>query len=120
MLEFFSLDKLPDLFFGILVLLLGVQIYILMRIRAILRVIARNLETISSLFRKSLQFDRKEPRRREIPPICQFCKHRLAYIYSNKNENQVEDIYYKCGLRNIHVSLSDSCERFEVDDVYLD
>ncbi len=120
MLEFFSLNRVPDLFFGILVLLLGVQIYILIRIRAILRVIARNLETISGLFRKSLQGERKEFRRKDIPPICQFCKHRLAYIYSNKNEAQVEDIYYKCGLRNIHVSLSDSCERFEVDELYLD
>lgn len=119
-MSFWVQDNWSNALWVVLILLLILQIYILIRIRSVLKSIAQSLETLAGLFHKSASAQLKEKDPETLPPICQFCKHRLAYIYNNKRSNQIEDLYYKCGLKNIPISLTDSCESFELDDMYLE
>ncbi len=47
---------------------------------------------------------------------CQFCVHRLAYINTSKTKSGEDDFYHMCGLRNVHITLDDSCDQFEADE----
>ncbi|RMI00527.1 MAG: hypothetical protein D6681_11260 [Calditrichaeota bacterium] len=103
----------------LLLLILTVQMYLLMRIRNILQAISMNFDSVLYFLRKFAhsqspqKSDKSAPRMRKT---CQFCKHRLAYINTSKTRSTEEDFYHVCGLKNIHISLNDSCDQFEKDE----
>jgi len=101
---------------AIIIVGLAIQIYFLMRIKYFVGDIARNISLISDFYEQheAVEEDLSE----EIPRICQYCKHRLVYIHSGKSSEKVESFYYKCALRNVQINLYNSCEKFELDDLY--
>ncbi len=117
MWQFFHFQNYADVFLGLLSLLLIGQLIILFRIRKALQRVLLSFDSFSTLFRKITESSGIEETNEELPPICQFCKHRLAYIHSNSSGEQ-EQFYYKCGLKNIQIGLYDSCERFDADELF--
>lgn len=98
-----------------IVVVVGVQTSLLLRMRNILQALAMNSDTLVHYVRKAASTDKKTRPDEHISKSCQFCKHRLAYIHTPKSPNAQEDFYYKCELRNISISLDDSCPLFEED-----
>ena len=92
------------------------QVIVLLRIRNLLHQISYYIESISRFFYRMGSYGRSPSPRKQIPQTCQFCKHRLSFIHMSENKGEVEDFYYKCQLRNIEVTLDDSCEQFEKDE----
>ena len=45
---------------------------------------------------------------------CQFCKHRLSFIQIS-DDDITDNFYYKCRKRNIEITLTDTCSKFERD-----
>ena len=119
MKELWSQDNLVYFFLAALVIFATVQTYVLMRIRDLMHAMSMNFDSMAYYFRKS-----NAPAKSANPVksnantlrTCQFCKHRLAYINTSKGENEEEDFYHVCGLRNVNVSTGDSCENFEYDN----
>ena len=102
-------------FWVIIAVVMGVQAYLLLRMRNVLQALAMNSDTVVHYVRKIASVDKKAKPNQNILKTCQFCKHRLAYINTAKSQNTPEDFYHKCGLRNITISLNDSCPFFEED-----
>ncbi len=109
-------DNVAYTFLLIFVLLMFAQTYILLRIRNILNAISLNFESIIYFCRKFAQTSNESKPASTIPRTCQFCKHRLAYINTSKTRNEEEDFYHVCGLKNVNITLTDSCEKFEKED----
>lgn len=108
-------QNIPYLFLVIILVVMGIQASLLLRIRNILQALAMNSDTMIHHIRKITSIDKKNEANQNILNSCQFCKHRLAYINTAKSPNTQEDFYHKCGLRNITISLDDSCPFFEED-----
>ena len=118
MKELWSQDNLVYFFLTALVVFATVQTYVLMRIRDLMHAMSMNFDSMAYYFRKSNTPPRSaNPVKSNANTLrtCQFCKHRLAYINTAKSQNTPEDFYHKCGLRNITISLNDSCPFFEED-----
>lgn len=116
----FSIDNnLIHFLLVVMVVLLIVQAYVLLRIRNILQAISMNFDSVIYFWRKfisSQEKSNKAPRTQpKVTKTCQFCKHRLAYINTSKTRDDEENFYHRCSLRNIDVSLRDSCTHFEQD-----
>ena len=112
----FVLDKnILYLFLLLIVVAMGVQAYLMLRMRNVLQALAMNSDTVVHYVRKIASIDKKSKPNQNILKTCQFCKHRMAYINTAKSPNTQEDFYHKCGLRNINISLNDSCPFFEED-----
>jgi len=116
----FSIDNnLIHFLLVIMVVLLIVQAYVLLRIRNILQAISMNFDSVIYFWRKfisSQEKSKKAPQtQQKVTKTCQFCKHRLAYINTSKTRDDEENFYHRCSLRNIDVSLRDSCTHFEQD-----
>jgi len=92
------------------------QVIVLLRIKNLLHQVSYYIESISRFFYRMGAYNRSASPRKQIPKTCQFCKHRLSFIHMSENKGEVEDFYYKCQLRNIEVTLDDSCEQFEKDE----
>ena len=117
----FSIDvNLIHFMMVVMVIMLVVQAYVLLRIRNILQAIAINFDSVIYFCRRFM--NNKEDgaataqSRQKAAKTCQFCKNRLAYINTSKAKENDESFYYRCGLRNINVSLNDSCVHFERDE----
>lgn len=115
MQESITENTLAVILLGIIALTLLVQVYLLIRIRNILEALAINLDSSLHSWRKNISASRQVATAPTTPPICQFCKHRLAYINTGESSEGQEEFYHRCGLRNIAVRLNDSCNRFEAD-----
>lgn len=115
MQESFTDSTLAIILLGIIAITLLVQVYLLMRIRNILQALAINLDSSLHFWRKNISAPRQAATAPATPPICQFCKHRLAYINTGESDEGQEEFYHRCGLRNIAVRLNDSCNHFEAD-----
>lgn len=107
-----------DLLTGIILLLFMIillwQMLYLMRLKNILSNFYQYTESIFKFFlrsSKSTKVDSKDL----IPKTCQFCKFRLSFIQMGEEKSDPEDFYYKCQLKNIPITLEDSCESFEID-----
>ncbi len=118
----FSIDN--NLIHFLLVVMAGlliIQAYVLLRIRNILQAIAMNFDSVIYFWRRYIASQQQDkPGAPEVPKpakTCQFCKHRLAYINTSKSSDDEENFYYRCGLRNINISLRDSCAHFEQDAI---
>ncbi len=116
----FSIDNnLIHFLLVVMVALLIVQAYVLLRIRNILQAIAMNFDSVIYFWRKFISSQEKSKNvtqaRPKVSKTCQFCKHRLAYINTSKTREDEENFYHRCSLRNIDVSLRDSCIHFEQD-----
>ncbi|MBN2366440.1 MAG: hypothetical protein JXL67_09735 [Calditrichaeota bacterium] len=113
--SFFDYPALLILIVSLLLLLLAFQFILLLRIRKLLKRVSSYVDSITRYLARidhqSVQISRNQP----VPKTCQFCKYRLSYINMKDRESEVEDFYYKCRLRNIEVTLEDSCDRFETD-----
>jgi hypothetical protein len=86
----------------------------LMRLKKILTNFYQYTESIFKFFHRSsknIKVDSKDI----VPKTCQFCKYRLSFIQMGEEKNEPEDFYYKCQLRNVPVTLEDSCGQFEID-----
>lgn len=106
----------------IMAALLVIQAYVLLRIRNILQAIAMNFDSVIYFWRKYVATQEHGTKKAaagvpQMAKTCQFCKHRLAYINTSKSSDDEENFYYRCGLRNINVSLRDSCTHFEQDAI---
>ncbi len=100
---------------------LVVQIVILWRIRDILNGIAAHLARIQTYYQSAPTFLNEneedfEEEEIELPEVCQFCKHRVAYIGSGKSSENKEEIFYRCALLNKEIQPTDSCPHFEYDE----
>jgi hypothetical protein len=102
-------------FLAIIAVVIGIQVYLLSRIRNVLQALAMNSDTVVHYIRKIASVDKKARSNQNTLKTCQFCKHRLAYINTAKTHQTQEDFYHKCGLRNVSISLNDSCPFFEED-----
>lgn len=107
-----------NILIGIILLLFAViilwQMLYLIRLKEILSNFYQYTESIFKFFHrssKSILSDNQEI----LPQTCQFCRFRLSYIQMGEEKNDSEDFYYKCRLRNIPITLDDSCQHFEVD-----
>ncbi|GAB4371283.1 MAG: hypothetical protein Kow0042_13950 [Calditrichia bacterium] len=105
------------LFISIL-LLFGLQIILLLRIRTILQQISFYIESISRFFYRVGIASSPIKNKPQIPKTCQYCKFRLSFIHMSERNGEVEDFYYKCQLRNTEVQLNETCERYEKDERY--
>ena len=103
----------------IMVVMLVIQAYVLIRIRNVLQAVAMNFDSIIYFLRRFLNQKEKakteDTEKIQMAKTCQFCKHRLAYINTSQTSENEENFYYRCGLCNINVALSDSCVHFEKD-----
>lgn len=97
----------------LIVVLLGAQVFLMMRMRNIIQSIGMNFHTLLYFARKLTQGN--APATATTARTCQFCKHRLAYINTSKTRADEEDFYFKCALRNVNITLDDSCDRFDPD-----
>ena len=96
-----------------MIILLWQMLY-LMRLKKILSNFYQYTESIFKFFLRSskgIRVDNKEI----VPKTCQFCKFRLSFIQMGEEKNEPDDFYYKCQIRNVPITLEDSCERFEID-----
>ena len=100
-------------FLALIVVLLGAQCYMLMRVRNIVHAMGMNFHTILYFTRKLTQSGAATGQ--TATRTCQFCKHRLAYINTSKTRADEEDFYFKCAIRNANITLDDSCDRFDPD-----
>lgn len=108
------------LFITLLVLLLFSQVALLIKISKYLSSISKNVRSLDNFYKDLPVDDTEEESSEVIPRICQYCKYRLVFIHSNDLEPNSEGFYYKCSLRNVRVSLFNSCEKFELDHIYLE
>lgn len=110
-------QRLLYLIMAIIVAVMGIQARLLLRMRNILQALAMNSETVVRYVRKIATTDKKKatPGKESVKKTCEFCKHRLAYIHIPSNGNFREDLYHKCGLQDITISLNDSCPLYEED-----
>jgi hypothetical protein len=103
----------------LMVVMVVAQVYVLLRIRTILHAVAMNFDSILHFLRKYMQSSPpKEMSAQKMisaQHTCQFCKHRLAYINTSQTNESEGSFYYRCGLRNINITLADSCVHFEKD-----
>ena len=108
----------------LLILVVGVlvvQAYMMLRIRQILQVLSIHADSLMYYFRKLLSREALPYNAAsQMPKTCQFCKHRLAYINTTKTSHDANDFYHRCGLRNVNITLSDSCEQFQTDKEMAD
>lgn len=86
----------------------------LMRLKNILSNFYQYTESIFKFFLRSSKSTRVDSKDL-IPKTCQFCKFRLSFIQMGEEKSDPEDFYYKCQLKNIPITLEDSCESFEID-----
>ncbi|MCK5453352.1 MAG: hypothetical protein KAJ16_03265 [Calditrichia bacterium] len=107
-----------DLLTGIILLLFMIillwQMLYLMRLKNILSNFYQYTESIFKFFLRSSKSTRVDSKDL-IPKTCQFCKFRLSFIQMGEEKSDPEDFYYKCQLKNIPITLEDSCESFEID-----
>ncbi len=115
----FVLDQnLVSFFLVFIAVVVGVQAYLQMRIRNVLQALTMNAETAVHNIRKMVPVGKKSYQHvgqnieEKSSTSCQFCEHRLAYINIEKSPNLQEDFVYRCALRDITVSLDDSCPSF--------
>ena len=103
----------------LMVVVVVAQVYVLLRIRTILQAIAMNFDSILHFLRKYVQTtstnETATQKTVSSKATCQFCKHRLAYINTSQTNESEGSFYYRCGLRNINITLADSCVHFEKD-----
>jgi hypothetical protein len=99
----------------IIVVVMGVQTSLLLRMRNMLQALAMNSETAVHFVRRIASSDKKTRPNQKNQKTCQFCIHRLAYINTQKGPATQEDFYHKCELRDCTISLNDSCPFFEED-----
>ena len=109
-----SVDTLLPI--AIIVLLIA-QIYVLHKIRIILKRMGRAVDTMAYIFKKQFYQQKNTPEDpfTGIPKNCQFCKHRLAYIHADGSDNSLETLRYRCNLSKQPVAPNASCSRFELD-----
>ncbi len=105
------------IFTGSLVVLLAAQVYLLYKIRGLIKRMGRSLEGIAYILRK--HFHTSRPQNSDpfsgIPRNCQFCKHRLAFIHADGEENRIESLRYRCNISKQPVAPNATCSRFELD-----
>jgi|GEM_PF-2266941 len=116
MRELLTNPNLAYLILGSVLLLMVSQVYLLLRIRNVLQALSMNFDSTNYFVRKLV--NRPEEQKKKSNPnedckTCQFCKHRLAYINTGKTSSEEEDFYHVCALKNMHISLADSCENFD-------
>ncbi|RMG62492.1 MAG: hypothetical protein D6715_12200 [Calditrichaeota bacterium] len=104
---------------------LVIQIAILLRIRDILNGIATHLSRINAYYQASPTFieegeEEYDEDEIELPEVCQFCKHRVAYIGSGNTAQNGEEIFYRCALLNKEIEPTDSCPHFEYDEYLME
>jgi hypothetical protein len=104
---------IAGIFILTLILLVSFQFILLIRIRRLLDHVSSYTENLSKLFFRAGTSSVKVLPQDTFPKTCQFCKYRLSYIHMGDKEGEVEDFYYKCRLRNIEITLNDSCDRYE-------
>lgn len=111
-------SNLVNFLLVVVAVLLILQAYMLLRIRNMLQAIALNFDSITYLMRKLSAASALGGKTAsgQFPRTCQFCKHRLAFINTGKTSAEEDDFYHRCSLRNINVSLEDSCPKFETDE----
>ncbi|MGH1364617.1 MAG: hypothetical protein ACRBF0_13735 [Calditrichia bacterium] len=116
MQELLTNSNLAYLILAAFLLLLVSQVYLLLRIRNVLQALSMNFDSTNYFVRKLVNRpaapEKKAPANQDCK-TCQFCKHRLAYINTGKTTSEDEDFYHVCALKNMHISLADSCENFE-------
>jgi uncharacterized protein YacL len=117
MSEFFNSPVTTGALIGIVIALIVFQALILLRIKIILQQISFYIESISRFFYR-VGITTATKKKSTVPKTCQFCKNRLSFIHMSENKGEVEDFYYKCQIRNIEISLDDTCEQFEKDNLY--
>ncbi len=115
MKEILSYPAILSVVVLLLLSLLIFQFTLLLRIRRLLKRVSAYVDSVTRYLARIDNQTVQSRRREAFPSTCQFCRYRLSYINTRDRESEVEDFYYKCRLRNIEVTLDDSCERFETD-----
>lgn len=113
MFTFFDTAETAAIFIFILFSIIILQVLVLLRIKMTLQNISTYIENISKFFFRMGITTSFTPAQQSAPKTCQYCKYRLSYIHMSKNEGEIEDFYYRCQIRNIEITLDDSCEQFE-------
>ena len=108
-------QKILYFFLVIIVLVMGVQTTLLLRIRNVLQALSMNSETVVQYVRRIASKDKQTRTNKKNTKSCQFCKHRLAYINTDQGSDIREDFYHRCGLRDCATTLNDSCSSFEAE-----
>jgi len=99
---------------GIVVVLFVIQILTVGKLFSVVRQMNSLLFEIRILFKSTGVYYVKEKKKVIHIDHCQYCKYRMSFIQVT-NEMQNDQFYYRCKLKNVEISLSDSCEKFERD-----
>lgn len=108
---------LKIILFALLSIIL-VQLFLLVRIRKILKNVAYYIEILSRFFYRFGSSESQPTTNPSTERTCQFCKHRMSFIHMGEKESNSEDFYYKCRLRNVDITLRDSCDLFEAEKLF--
>lgn len=95
-----------------------VQLFLLVRIRKVLKNMAYYIEILSRFFYRFGNSESHPSPNTSADRTCQFCKFRMSFIHMGEKESHSEDFYYKCRLRNVDINLKDSCDLFEAEKMF--
>jgi hypothetical protein len=95
-----------------------VQLLLLLRIRKVLKNISYYMEILSKFFYRFGGSGTTITQDEVALRTCQYCKHRMAFIHMGEKEKNSEDFYYKCRLRNVDITLKDTCDHFEGEKIF--
>ena len=99
---------------GIVVLLFVIQVLTVGKLFSVVRQMNSLLFEIRILFKSTGVYYVKEKKKVLNINNCQYCKYRMSFIQVT-SDIQNDQFYYRCKLRNIEITLSDSCENFKRD-----
>lgn len=91
-----------------IIVILAVQVTILLKIKKMIFLMSKKKNVFQNPYTTCQNLDLQKYKN-----SCQNCKYRLSYIHIGVPGG--EDFYYRCKIRNIEVSLKDSCERYKED-----
>ena len=95
-----------------------VQLLLLLRIRQVLKNMSYYMETLSKFFYRFGGSAATGTQNDVALRTCQYCKYRMSFIHMGEKEKNSEDFYYKCRLRNVDITLKDTCEHFEGEKIF--
>ena len=118
-------QNIVSFFLVFIAIVVGIQAYLQLRIRNILQALTMSADTVVHNVRKMASIgtigkkhysETEQIFEEKTSNSCQFCKHRLAYINIEKGSNFQEDFVHRCALRDVNVTLDESCSSFEKDE----
>jgi hypothetical protein len=95
-----------------------VQLLLLLRIRQVLKNMSYYVELLSKFFYRFGNTGNKPVQNDTSLRTCQFCKFRMSFIHMGEKDQNSEDFYYRCKLRNADISLKDTCDHFEGEKTF--